>query len=179
MSYSRWSTAIGFDYATAYPGLEYPEPQLQFAMLEKPERDRLLKSQRAYCSSWYVYWTVGSDDSLGRKGQLLWIGSNRLRDWNGWGCWTYGALKVIATRGRWREIPGYELCQDQRDCFNLADAVREWLAEVEDTFPEQDQRDGFTVTDAELVWMAERDRLGEREWRAAVEAFPEGESDAC
>ena len=24
MSYSRWSTAIGFDYATAYPGLEYP-----------------------------------------------------------------------------------------------------------------------------------------------------------
>ena len=44
-------------------------------------------------------------------------------------------LRFIATRGRWADIPGYGECEDQRDCFNLVNAVREWLAEVDECFP--------------------------------------------
>ena len=135
MSYSRWSTTIGFDFERAFPGMDHVDQIMTFIQLEKPARDRLLANQRAYFSSWYTYWTEGSENSLGRKGQLLWIGSNRV-GMNDWGTYMYDHLKFIATRGYWRDIPGYERCQDQRDCFNLAIAVREWLAEVEECFPD-------------------------------------------
>ena len=134
MAYSRWSTTIGFDYGKAFPGMEHVDQIMAFVQLDKPARDRLLASQRAYASSWYVYWHISGDDSQGREGQLLWVGSNRvsMRDW---GTYTYDHMKFIATRGRWGDIPGYGECEDQRDCFNLANAVGEWLAEIEECFP--------------------------------------------
>lgn len=135
MSYSRWSTTIGFDYEKAFTGMDHVDQVLAFVQMDQPARDRLLKSQRGYFSSWYIYWTVGSDDSLGRKGQLLWIGSNRARMCD-WRTYSYDYLKEVCWRGRWNDIPGYAQCQDQRDCFNLAEAVRDWLADVEDSFPE-------------------------------------------
>ena len=135
MAYLRWGTLVGFDYETAFPSMDRRDAIMEFLRLDERRRDRVLADQRAYSSSWYVYWPHGSYDSLGRKGQQLWIGSNRVGIAD-WGAYTFDLLKLIATRGRWALIPGYDRCQDHRDCFNLADAVREWLADVELAFPD-------------------------------------------
>ena len=105
-------------------------------VLDKAACDRLLDSQRGYFSSSYVYWHISSDDNQGREGQLLWVGSNRARAFKDWGTYTYDEVKFIATRGRWADIPGYAQCQDPRDYHHLAEAIREWLAEVKDCFPD-------------------------------------------
>ena len=135
MAYVRWSTTVGFDLAKAFPGKNRRDSTMAWIRLDNREQDRLLADQRAYFSSWYAYWSVGSIDQLGRKGQILRIASNRIPmdDW-GQTDYTYDLLKEIATRGRWAMIPGYAVCQDQRDCFLLADAVRDWLADVEASF---------------------------------------------
>ena len=135
MAYLRWSTTVGFDFEKAFPSMDRIGAIQEFLDLDKRRRDRVLADQRAYFSSWYVYWTNGSDDRFGRKGQQLWIGSNRAARAD-WSAYSYDLLKIIVTRGRWDLIPGYDRCQDHRDCFMLADAVREWLAEVELAFPD-------------------------------------------
>ena len=135
MAYLRWSATVGFDFEKAFPSMDRIGAIHEFLGLDKRRQDRVLADQRAYFSSWYVYWTSDSDDRWGRKGQLLWIGSNRAaRD--DWSAYSYDLLKIVATRGRWNFMPGYDRCQDHHDCFKLADAVREWLADVEESFPE-------------------------------------------
>ena len=134
MAYLRWSTTVGFDHEKAFPSRDRLLAILDFLRSDERRRDRLLAEQRAYSSSWYVYWPNSSDDRMERKWQNLWIGSNRVGIAD-WGAYTYDLLKLIATRGRWALIPGYDRCQDHRDCFKLADAVREWLADVELAFP--------------------------------------------
>ena len=134
MSYSRWSTTIGFEYDLAFPCLDVVDQSIQFFTLDTKSRRRLLESQRAYCSSWYVYWSVESIDAMGRKGQVLWIGSNRVSARH-WHAYTYDYCKLVALRNRWSLFPGYAECQDHRDCFHLAQAVRDWLSDVEESYP--------------------------------------------
>ena len=82
-----------------------------------------------------MYWDAPqSKAELGRKGQVLAIYGPC--SWDRSPFYSYDVLKFVATRERWCEIDGYAECGDHRDCFHLAKCVREWLADVEDRFPE-------------------------------------------
>ena len=135
MSYSHWSTTIGFDFDLAFPGLDIVDQLNGFYSLTAERRLCLLQSQRAFFSDWYVYWDAPqSKAELGLKGRVLAIYGPC--SWDRSPFYTYDVLKFVATRERWREIDGYAECSDHRDCFHLARCVREWLADVEDRFPE-------------------------------------------
>ncbi len=135
MSYSRWSTTIGFDFDLAFPGLDIFDQLNAFYSVTAERRLCLLQSQRAFFSDWYVYWDAPqSKAELGHKGQVLAIYGPC--SWDRSPFYSYDVLKFVATRERWRAIDGYAECGDHRDCFHLAKCVREWLADVEDRFPE-------------------------------------------
>ena len=133
MSYSRWSTPLGLDTSQATGETDPTESYIAWHSMSQADRMTELNRQGAVLSEWYIYWDAASDNSLGRNGQLLAVwhaGSDELP------LMDYQELRRIAGRDAWEPIPGYEQTAHPRDRQNLRDCVHQWLADVEEEFPE-------------------------------------------
>ena len=134
MSYSRWSTSLGVDLKTATGADSNTEALMAWLKMTTAERQTEAERQGGTTSKWYIYWDDASCDDLGRQGQLLAIwyagfGQYPLND--------YTELSQVASTEAWEHILGFNPDDHPLDVKNVKDCIREWLAEVEEAFPEQ------------------------------------------
>ena len=124
---------LGLDTRRATGETDPIESYIAWHSLDQKARAAELQRQGAVLSEWYIHRDSASDHSLGRNAQRLAVwhaGSDELP------LMDYQELRRIACRDAWELIPGYEQTAHPRDRQNLRDCVYQWLADVEEEFPE-------------------------------------------
>ena len=70
MSYIPWGTPLGLSFAAATGEADPMDGYIAWHHLGPEQRQTEADRQGAALSTWYIYWDTGSDDALGRNGQL-------------------------------------------------------------------------------------------------------------